>query len=108
MKTNGYTIRTEKPDEQKNVEHLVRESFWNVYRPGAYEHFVLHVMRENPDFVHELNLVLEVDGAVIGQTVFVRSHIDADNGRSVPTLTLGPVCIAPAFKRQGYGKILLR
>ena len=107
MKTNGYIIRSEKACEQRTVENLVRESFWNVYRPGAYEHYVLHIMRNYEGFVHELNLVLELDGEIIGQTVFVRSHILADDGRKVPTLSLGPICIAPDFKRKGYGKILL-
>lgn len=107
MKTNGYIIRSEKACEQRTVENLVRESFWNVYRPGAYEHYVLHIMRNCEGFAHELNLVLELDGEIIGQTVFVRSHILADDGRKVPTLSLGPICIAPDFKRKGYGKILL-
>lgn len=107
MNTNGYIIRSENACEQRTVENLVRESFWNVYRPGAYEHYVLHIMRNYEGFVHELNLVLELDGEIIGQTVFVRSHILADDGRKVPTLSLGPICIAPDFKRKGYGKILL-
>ena len=107
MNTNGYIIRSENACEQRTVENLVRESFWNVYRPGAYEHYVLHIMRNYEGFVHELNLVLELDGEIIGQTVFVRSHILADDGKIVPTLSLGPICIAPDFKRKGCGKILL-
>ena len=107
MNTNGYIIRSENACEQRTVENLVRESFWNVYRPGAYEHYVLHIMRNCEGFVHELNLVLELDGEIIGQTVFVRSHILADDGKIVPTLSLGPICIAPDFKRKGCGKILL-
>ncbi len=107
MNTNGIIIRQETENDRRTVENLVREAFWNVYRPGCYEHFLLHVLREHADFVPELNLVLEWAGDVIGQTVFVRSHIDADDGRKIPTLTLGPIGIAPAFQRQGYGKLLL-
>ena len=29
---------------------LTRESFWNIYRPGCTEHFVLHCYRNNPDY----------------------------------------------------------
>ncbi len=107
MKTKGYIIREEKINEREAVENLVRESFWNVYRPGAYEHFLLHAMRADKDFVNELDLVMELDGYIIGQTAFVRSKIITDDGREVPTLTLGPICIANEFKRKGYGKILL-
>ncbi len=103
----GYIIREEKINERAEVENLVREAFWNVYRPGAYEHYLIHVLREDKDFVNELNRVLELDGRIIGQTAFVRSKIAADDGREIPTLTLGPICIANEFKRQGYGKALL-
>lgn len=104
---NHCIIRPERPEERREVENLVRESFWNVYRPGCTEHYVLHCLREDPAFVKELNFVLERDGRVIGQNVFVRAEIHADDGRTIPILTMGPICIAPEFKRQGYGKMLL-
>ena len=37
----NYTIRTEQPRDFKTVENLIREAFWNVYRPGCTEHYVL-------------------------------------------------------------------
>ena len=37
----------------------------------------------------------------------MRASIAADDGRSIPILTMGPICIANELKRQGYGKILL-
>ena len=49
-----YTIRTEQPRDFKTVENLTREAFWNVYRPGCTEHYVLHCYRSEPDFVPEL------------------------------------------------------
>ena len=32
--------------------------------------------------------------------------IKADDGRDIPIMTMGPICIAPEHKRKGYGKIL--
>ncbi len=107
MKTNGYTIRQEHQNEHRTVEHLVREAFWNFYRPGCYEHFLLHVMRKHPDFVGALNFVMEMNGEIIGQIAFVRSQIALDDGTAFPSLTMGPICIAPQYKRQGWGKKLL-
>ena len=100
-------IRAEKPDEYREVEALVRESFWNVYRPGCSEHYVLHVLRDDPAFVKELDFVMEQDGKLIGQNMFMKTVIDADSGEAVPVLTMGPIGITPALKRRGYGKILL-
>lgn len=107
MNKNDYQIRLERKSEQRDVENLVRESFWNVYRPGCLEHYVLHRLRDNAAFVSELDFVLEKDGKLIGQNVFVRANIQADDGREIPIMAMGPICIAPEWQRQGYGKILL-
>ena len=107
MKKTDYQIRLEKPADHAAVENLVRESFWNVYRPGCLEHYVLHCLRHDPDFIPELDFVMERDGVIMGQTVFMRGEIQTDDGASVPIVTMGPICIAPDYKRQGYGKALL-
>ena len=107
MNTNNITIRLERKEEYREVENLVRESFWNVYRPGCLEHYVLNQLRDDKDFVPELDFVLEKDGRIIGQNVFVRTVIKADDGRDIPIMTMGPICIAPDLKRKGYGKKLL-
>lgn len=104
---NDYTIRLEKQEDFCEVENLVRESFWNVYRPGCVEHYVLKCLRDDSDFVPELDFVMEQDGRIIGQNILVRTAISCDDGSELPIMTMGPICIAPEFKRQGYGKILL-
>jgi len=107
LQSNNCIIRPERENERRTVENLVRESFWNVYRPGCLEHYVLHCLRNDPAFVPELDFVMEKDGEIIGQNMFMRAEIAADDGRSIPIMTMGPICIAPRYKRQGYGKILL-
>ena len=102
-----FIIRPEKEDDFRKVEELVRDSFWNVYRPGCLEHYVLHKMRNEPDFIKELDFVMEKDGRIIGQNVFVKAKIMADDGREIPIAAMGPICIANDLKRQGFGKILL-
>lgn len=107
MNKNNLNIRLENETEYREVENLVRESFWNVYRPGCLEHFVLHELRKDPDFVPELDLVLEKDGIIVGQNIFMRAVIQSDDDRKMPIMTMGPISILPEFKRMGYGKILL-
>ncbi len=105
--TNNAVIRRERQDEHRAVELLIRESFWNVYRPGCSEHYVIHVLRDDPAFVAELDFVMELDGRLIGQNMFMKTVIEADDGKLIPVLTMGPICITPELKRQGYGKKLL-
>ena len=104
---DNLIIRPEEQGDYRSVENLIRESFWNVYRPGCSEHYVMHVLRDDPAFVKELDFVMEQDGRLIGQNMFMRTRIDADDGRTIPILTMGPICITPELKRKGYGKKLL-
>ena len=107
MNINDVTIRLEKKEEYREVENLIRESFWNVYRPGCSEHYVIHVLRDDPAFVKELDFVMEQNGRLIGQNMFMRTVINSDDGGDIDVLTMGPICITPELKRRGYGKLLL-
>ena len=107
MNTDNIIIRLEKQEEYREVENMVRESFWNVYRPGCLEHYVLNQLRNDPAFIQELDFVMEEEGKLIGQNMFMRATIKADDGRDIAIMTMGPICITPERKRKGYGKILL-
>ena len=100
-------IRNEKKEDYRKVENLIRESFWNVYRPGCLEHYVIHKLRDDNAFIPELNFVMELDGRLIGQNMFMKANIKSDDGRDIPIMTMGPICITPELKRKGYGKFLL-
>ncbi len=107
MNRTDCIIRLEKKEDEREVENLIRESFWNVYRPGCSEHYVMHVLRNDPAFIKELDFVMEKDGRLIGQNMFMHTVIKADDGRDIPVLTMGPICITPELKRQHYGKTIL-
>ncbi len=107
MKKDNYLIRLERPSDYFEVENLTREAFWNVYCPGCLEHYVLHVLRSDKAFVPELDFVLVKDANIIGQVMYMHAAITTDDGSKIPIMTFGPISIAPQYKRQGYGKILL-
>ena len=85
MNNNAIKFRLEKKEDYRAVENLVRESFWNVYRPGCSEHYVIHVLRDDPAFVKELDFVMEENGSIIGQNVFMRNAL-----LYLPSLVLSP------------------
>ena len=77
----------------------MRESFWDVYRPGCWEHYVLHVLRGHPDYVPELALVAEEDGA---PAAYVGAHVAADEA------SINNVATDPQYRRRGLAEALLR
>lgn len=101
-------IRLEEERDYRKVEELTREAFWNVYRPGCSEHFILHRYRERPDFVKELDYVLEDKGQIVAHIMYSRSEIICDDGAIVPTMTFGPISVLPQMQGKGYGSRLIR
>lgn len=102
------TFRNETPADYKAVENLTREAFWNVYKPGCDEHFMLHSFRTRSDFVPELDILMEENSVLIGHVMFVKAEIRLNNGGNLPIMTFGPISIVPDFKCKGYGTVLIR
>jgi len=104
---NNMTIRLEEAKDYREVENLTREAFWNVYRPGCTEHYVLNQFRSDPDFIPELDFVMEEGGEIIGHVMFSKAELMLDDGSTRPSWTFGPISIRPDYKRRGYGLKLL-
>lgn len=100
-------IRNEEECDWRRVEEITREAFYNLYVPGCAEHYLVHTMRKHPDFVPELDLVMELDKEVIGNIMYTKAKLKAEDGSEKDILTFGPVCILPEYQRQGYGKKLI-
>ena len=113
-------IRLEQPEDYREVENLTREAFWNVYAPGCVEHYVLNQYRNNPDFIPELDFVMEsplptsprggeaTKPKIIGHVMFSKAEIVKEDGTILPAWTFGPISIHPDYKRKGYGLKLLQ
>ena len=100
-------IRNEEESDYEIVEKITRQAFWNLYVPGCNEHYLVHVMRSHEDFVPELDLVIEVDGHIIGNIMYTKAKLVDESGNEKEILTFGPVCILPECQRMGYGKMLI-
>lgn len=102
----GIVIRHEESSDYHRVETLARDAFWNLYVPGAEEHYLIHNMRNHPDFLPELSFVIEVNGVVEGAIFYTHSKI-VDGDKEIPVITFGPVFINPKKHRQGLGRKLI-
>lgn len=105
--SSDLRLRLETQADHRAVEELTRLAFWNQYRPGCDEHYLVHVLRSHPDFRPDLDFVAEVGGRLVGNIVYTRSRLVAENGEEVATLTFGPLSVSPALQRRGVGKALM-
>lgn len=100
-------IRLEEPADYRQTENMTREAFWNHYSPGCNEHYLLHIMRDCPAFVPELDFVAVHDGKIVGNVVCLQSVIRDDLGREHNVLSLGPISVLPQYQGKGIGGQLL-
>lgn len=100
-------IRLEREEDYLEVENLVRNSFWNIYRPGAFEHFIVHNLRKHPSFIKELAYVIKKDGKIIAHINYSEGEINFDDGKTEKALVLGPISVDKNYQNQGYGSKLI-
>lgn len=101
------TIRSEEERDYKQVENLIREAFWNIYRPGCNEHLVMHNLRNSPGFVKALDYVIEDEDRIVGQIAYSLGKLVTEDGKQHNMLTFGPVCVHPENQRRGIGEKLI-
>ena len=99
-------IRLENENDYDEVEKLVRDSFWNIYRPGAFEHYIVHELRKDRSFIKNLAYVIEDNGEIIGHINYSYGFID-NGDEKVDADILGPIAIHKDYQKQGLGSRLI-
>jgi predicted N-acetyltransferase YhbS len=102
-------IRSESEKDYRLVEELTRESFWNLYVPGCNEHYLVHKMRNHPDFISELSFVALNGEDIIGNIMYTKSFVidKNDSNHKIDTITFGPVSVLPKHQKKGVGSALI-
>ncbi|WP_295591135.1 GNAT family N-acetyltransferase [uncultured Methanobrevibacter sp.] len=96
----------ETEDDYFEVENMVRNSFWNVYRPGAFEHYIVHNLRDDESFLENLTYVMESNDGIIGYIGYSEGFIDYGDER-IGAVVLGPLAIHEDFQNHGLGSKLI-
>lgn len=99
-------IRNEKETDYRLVEEITRNAFYNLYVPGCTEHYLVHVMRSHEDFIPELDLVIEIDGKIIGNIMYTKARLVDENGTEKTFLLLGLSASLLNIREWGMGKVL--
>lgn len=98
-------IRHETEDDYQEAESLIRLAFWNVYRPGCFEHYLVHELRDDQDYLSDLSFVAERNGYLEGALYASKAYLD--EGLRHEVATFGPIGVDPSFQREGVGTALV-
>jgi len=102
------SIRNEAVSDHRKVEELTREAFWNLYVPGCGEHYLVHILRDNQDFIRDLDFIAVRGEEVIGNIVYMKSFVVNEPGNRIDTITFGPLSVLPEFQKKGVGSALIK
>lgn len=104
-------VRLETKKDYRETESMVREAFWDVYKPGCDEHLVLHKLRKVPAFVEELDFVACDTGdnnKIVGNIVYTEAKIINNQNQEFTVLCMGPLSVLPSYQGKGIGSLLVK
>jgi predicted N-acetyltransferase YhbS len=101
-------LRPEKQGDFKIVEELTYKAFLTAEHSAGTEALLVHKLRTDTAFVPELDFVAVVNGEIVGNIIYTKSKVVAENGFETETLTFGPVSVKPELQNQGIGTALIK
>lgn len=112
---DGTIIRSVTPEDVPRILELIRDAFWDVYRPGCVEHAVYAGLRPSPAYVAGLDLVAERDGVIVGHAIATLIGFSPRQQGNPPQrlfqeagiLVAGPLAVVAEQRRQGIGSRLM-
>jgi predicted N-acetyltransferase YhbS len=110
MTNHNIPIRVERKADYEAVERLTFAAFETMELPGrtrTNEHFLAHLLRDDPDFVPELDFVAELNGEIVGNIMYSKCAVMRPDGTEREALVFGPVGVKPELRRQGIGTALI-
>lgn len=96
----NYLIRCEEPRDTAAIRQVEEAAF---ERPEEAD-LVDRLRQSCPE---QISWVAEVDGQVVGHTLFTPMYIEGPGGR-LEGMGLGPVAVLPEYQRQGVGGQMIR
>lgn len=100
-------IRKETEDDWYNVELMAQHSFWNKHHLGCDEHYLVHKLRQDKDYLPELSRIAVKDGEIIGCIMYSKARV-VDGADTHEIIAFGPLCVEPKWQGCGVGELLLR
>ncbi len=100
-------IRRETPEDWYAVERMTQQSFWNKHTRGCNEHYLVHKLWQDQDYLPSISRIACKDGEVIGCIMYSRAYVQ-DGDKRHDIVTFGPLCVTPKWQGTGVGEMLLK
>jgi len=100
-------IRLETEADYFETEKMTREAFWDLFKPGCDEHFLVHQLRKSPAFIPQLDYVVYDGDTLVGNILYSQAIV-SDGVKETAVLCLGPLSVAPSHQKRGIGSALMR
>lgn len=107
LHSEDIEIRMDTEADWYNVELMTQHAFWNKHHLGCDEHYLVHKMRKDKDYIPELSRIAVKDGQVIGYIMYSKARV-VDGTDTHEIITFGPLCVEPKWQGCGVGELLLR
>lgn len=104
----NISIRLENENDSRNVENMIREAFWDVYKPGCDEHLIIHKIRKTNAFIKELDFVACNEEIIVGNIIYSNAKIINENNEEFEILCMGPLGVLPTYQGKGIGTLLMK
>ncbi|MBY0095664.1 GNAT family N-acetyltransferase [Mesobacillus maritimus] len=103
----NLNIRQEQPEDYQTTEQVVKSAFSTVEFSDKQEHVLVDRIRKSDAFIPELSLVaFNQENEMVGHILLSKIQI-TDGPKSVESLALAPVSVAPEYHRKGIGSQLI-
>lgn len=106
IKNKELIIRSETPNDYYETELATKKAFWNLHSPGCNEHYLVHLLREDSNYVPELTRVAVIDNKIVGTILYAKAYVQKGDIKT-EVLIFGPLCVIPEFQNCGIGRELL-
>lgn len=107
LRLDEIEIRMETVNDYYSVELMNQHAFWNQHHPGCDEHYLVHKLRQDNDYLPELSRIAVKDGEVIGCIMYSKACV-VDDSNTYDIVTFGPLSVDPKWQGCGVGELLLR
>ncbi len=103
----SISIRLETPKDYRETEVMVREAFWDVYKPGCDEHLIIHKLRDSAAFIKGLDFVACDSNRIVGAVICPKAKIEDEKSQEFTVLSL-IVAVLPSYQKRGIGSRLVK